>query len=238
MSRLRTFWQNLAASFDRRNPRERALLAAAFVLGGLLVGNALFVDPMLLRAKQAQRQGEQQSMEADGLAAQAKAVGGQLASDPDAPLKAALAGLQGDLAAVEGKLKALEDRFVPPEQMNGVLENLLASHHRLRLVSLRSLSPVNLAKAARKEEGTPSSGATPASSSNDAPNEALGLYKHGVELRIEGSYADLHAWLAQLESSQRRLLWGDIRFNVIEHPRSQLTLTVYTLSTDRSWLSI
>jgi len=226
MSKLQSTWQGLAARFDRHSPRERALIAAALVVGALLVGNALFVDPLLLRAKQAQRQGEQQAAEADGLAAQANIVRGQLASDPDAPLKAALAGLQGDLASVEGKLKALEDRFVPPEQMTGLLENLLASHSRLRLVSLRSLPPVNLAKAARKEETA------------EPPADALGLYKHGVELRIEGDYADLYAWIAQLESSQRRLLWGDIRFGVVEHPRSQLTLTVYTLSTDRSWLSI
>jgi hypothetical protein len=29
-----------------------------------------------------------------------------------------------------------------------------------------------------------------------------------------------------------------VRFTVVEHPRSVLSLTVYTLSTDKAWLAI
>lgn len=226
MRKLQEAWRRLTERFNVRPVRERALIAAAIIGSVLLVGNALLVDPLLLRARQALRQGGQQTAEADGLAAQAGTLRAQLANDPDAPLKGALAGLQDELRTVEGRLKALEARFVPPEQMTDVLENLLASHARLRLVSLRSLPPANLANAGKKDEAAA------------ALPEALGLYKHGVEMRVEGSYADLYAWLAQLEAAQRKLLWGDIRFTVVEHPRSQLTLTIYTLSTDRSWLAI
>lgn len=218
--------QKLGQRFDARLPRERALLAAAAVGGIVLLGNAFFIDPPLARSRQLHRQAGQQMEETRTLAAQAGALKTQLAADPDAARKAEITQLKAELAGVEADLKALEGNFVAPDQMNGLLEQLLSSHSRLRLLSLKSLPPVNLAEA-KKGEGTAESSGSP-----------LGLYKHGVEIRLEGSYADLYAWLLQLEGTQRKLLWGDARLTVIEHPRTVLTLTVYTLSTDKAWLAI
>ena len=231
MSALSTQWKQLGARFDAYSQRERALLAAALILGTLLLGNSLLVDPNFARAKIAQRLGEQQAMEATSLESQITVTKAQLQVDPDAGRKAEVARLKAVLATVENNLKALEGGLVPPEQMNSLLEQLLSSNTRLRLVSLKSLAPINLAAAGKTEEA----GKLPLPAAQ--PNE-LGLYKHGVEIRLEGSYADLYAWMSQLESTQRKLLWGDVRFTVVEHPRSVLSLTVYTLSTDKAWLAI
>lgn len=231
MSALAAQWKQLAARFDAYSQRERALLAAALVLGTFLVGNNLLVEPNFARAKIAQRLGEQQALEATTLESQIAVTKAQLQVDPDAGRKAEIVRLKAALAGVENDLKALEGSLVPPEQMNALLEQLLASHTRLRLVSLKSLAPVNLAAAGKADEA--SKAPLPAG----PPNE-LGLYKHGVEIRLEGSYVDLYAWISQLESTQRKLLWGDVRFSVVEYPRSMLSLTVYTLSTDKAWLAI
>ncbi len=182
MSALSTQWKQLGARFDAYSQRERALLAAALILGTLLLGNSLLVDPNFVRAKIAQRLGEQQAMEATSLESQITVTKAQL-------------------------------------QVG------------LRLVSLKSLAPINLAAAGKTEEAAKLP--LPAAQAKE-----LGLYKHGVEIRLEGSYADLYAWMSQLESAQRKLLWGDVRFTVVEHPRSVLSLTVYTLSTDKAWLAI
>jgi MSHA biogenesis protein MshJ len=231
MSALSTQWKQLGARFDAYSQRERALLAAALILGTLLLGNSLLVDPNFARAKIAQRLGEQQAMEATSLESQITVTKAQLQVDPDAGRKAEIVRLKAALATVENNLKALEGSLVPPEQMNSLLEQLLASNTRLRLVSLKSLAPINLAAAGKTEEAAKLP--LPA-----AQTKELGLYKHGVEIRLEGSYADLYAWMSQLESTQRKLLWGDVRFTVVEHPRSVLSLTVYTLSTDKAWLAI
>jgi MSHA biogenesis protein MshJ len=231
MSALSTQWKQLGGRFDAYSQRERALLAAALILGTLLLGNSLLVDPNFVRAKVAQRLGEQQAMEATSLESQITVTKAQLQVDPDAGRKAEIARLKAALATVENNLKALEGSLVPPEQMNSLLEQLLASNTRLRLVSLKSLAPINLAAAGKTEEAAKLP--LPA-----AQTKELGLYKHGVEIRLEGSYADLYAWMSQLESTQRKLLWGDVRFTVVEHPRSVLSLTVYTLSTDKAWLAI
>ncbi|HEX5802038.1 MAG TPA: hypothetical protein VFY24_03365 [Azospira sp.] len=230
MNPVQTQWQQLGKRFDAYSARERALLAAALVGGSILLGNILFIDPVLARARQLHRQSEQQQVEAQTLQAQAGALKAQLQVDPDAGKKAEIVQRKGELLAVENELQALESDFVPPAQMNSLLEQLLSGQPRLRLLSLKSLPPVNLA-------ATPSAGDA-AATAKPATGEPIGLYRHGVELRLEGSYADLHAWLAQVEAAKQKLLWGDVRFRVVEHPRSQLSLTVYTLSTDKAWLAI
>lgn len=226
MKPLQEQWQQLGQRFNAYSRRERALLAAALIGGAILLGNLLLIDPALARSRQLHRQGEQQQLEAQTLAAQAGALKAQLQVDPDAGKKAEIAQRRSELAAVEAELKALEGDFVPPAQMNALLDQLLSNQPRLRLLSLKSLPPENLA-GPRVAAGAP-----------QPADDGVGLYKHGVELRLEGSYADLHAWLAQVEASPQKLLWGDVRFRVVEHPRSLLTLTVYTLSTDKAWLAI
>ena len=64
------------------------------------------------------------------------------------------------------------------------------------------------------------------------------LYRHGVEIRLEGSYGQLQAYLAQLEKLQQKLLWGKLEYRVIDYPKAELTLTVYPLSPDRTWLAL
>ena len=88
MSALSTQWKQLGARFDAYSQRERALLAAALILGTLLLGNSLLVDPNFARAKIAQRLGEQQAMEATSLESQITVTKAQLQVDPDAGRKA------------------------------------------------------------------------------------------------------------------------------------------------------
>lgn len=65
-----------------------------------------------------------------------------------------------------------------------------------------------------------------------------GLYRHGVELVLEGSYADLLGYLKAMEALPQRVLWGSASLKVGQHPRTTLTLRVYTLSRDPNWLEL
>lgn len=64
------------------------------------------------------------------------------------------------------------------------------------------------------------------------------LYRHGVELVIEGSYTDLLAYLQALEAMPQHVLWGGLSLKVLQHPTTQLTVRLYTVSRERHWLEI
>jgi MSHA biogenesis protein MshJ len=82
--------------------------------------------------------------------------------------------------------------------------------------------------------------ASAASAPADAAQQPAGpvLYRHGVELTVDGSYADLLTYLKALEAMPQRVLWGGVQLKVEQHPKATLTLRLYTLSLSRTWLEI
>lgn len=230
MSAVTKRWQALGKRFDAQSPRERGLIAAALVGGVLFLGFSLLVDPALSRARLAERQIAQTGNELSTVQAQLQALQAQLLVDPDAGRRSEIEALKKDAAAADAAIRQIQSGLVPPEEMNALLERLLAKNVGLRLLSLKSLPPVNLAESAAESQR-----------GNDKTAAAAvgpGLFKHGVEMKLEGSFADVHNWLRQLEEAPQKVLWGDVRYTVGEYPRAQVTLTVYTLSLERSWLAI
>ena len=230
MSAVKDRWLALGKRFDAQSPRERALIAAALVGGVLLLGFSLLVDPALSRARIAERQIAQSNSEVVAIQAQLQVLRTQLQVDPDAGRRSEIESLKKDAAAADAAIRQIQSGLVPPEEMNALLERLLARNSGLRLLSLKSLPPVNLAESVAESLR----GAEKTASASIGP----GLFRHGVEMKLEGSYAEVLNWLRLLEEAPQKVLWGDVRYVVIEYPRAQVTLTVFTLSLDRSWLAI
>jgi len=45
-------------------------------------------------------------------------------------------------------------------------------------------------------------------------------------------------YLAALEKMPAQMFWGEISFSVDKYPDAVLTLTLYTLSLDKTWLTV
>jgi MSHA biogenesis protein MshJ len=140
--------------------------------------------------------------------------------------------------------------LVAPQQMLALLQDLLGRQHGLRLRSLQSLGQtalndtgLPLAPGQNLPAGAPtpaltaagrSPGATTATGTSTGPS----LYRHTVELGVEGSYADLLAYLQALEALPHKLLWGPLKLDVERHPNVLLKLEVYTLSPQTAWVEL
>ena len=225
---MKTRLKMLIARFDALQPRERALLAAAVLGGIVLIGSAGFIEPVIAVARKNERTAQDQQKQLASLEAQLAQLKAP-ESGPDVKARAELAGLKRQLESLSGRLQKMENTLVPPQQIAGLLEEMIGRRSGLRLLSLKTL-PV--APLLDKKEDT----ATAAKGRSDGP--AAGLYKHGVEIRLEGSYQDLAAYLQRLEQAKLKLLWSQAALAAEKHPRLVLTLTVYTLSLDRTWLIV
>ena len=64
------------------------------------------------------------------------------------------------------------------------------------------------------------------------------LYRHGVELQLEGSYLGTLAYLKQLESLEWRFEWNALVFDIQDYPIGTVTIEVYTYSTERDWIGV
>jgi MSHA biogenesis protein MshJ len=59
-----------------------------------------------------------------------------------------------------------------------------------------------------------------------------------VKITVRGSYADLLQYLTALEKLPSQMFWGVAKMDVVQLPTAELSLTLYTLSLDKTWLQV
>jgi MSHA biogenesis protein MshJ len=226
---VKQYWERYAAQLNARNARERALILVMVLAVVWALLSALLLDPLLAKKKRLSQEANQQQTQIQQLQAQIGTIlsGGQV--DPDAATRIRLAALKQKLEQSRAALQNVQQGLVPPEKMAQLLEDVLTQNRNLKLVSLKTL-PVSgvlemLADAAppKNEEKKP---AGPA------------IYKHGVEIAVSGSYAELTQYLDTMEKLPWQMIWGKAEMRAQEYPLVTLTITLYTLSRDKTWMAI
>jgi len=212
--------------------RERVLVLAAAVFGTALVYDALVLQPLEARKKRLTQQvaeSRQQIKAADNVVRAQETI-----VDPSAVKRTYRDALREELAEIDRNMQGLQRGLVPPERMAKVLEDMLTSSRGLQVVSLRTL-PAHRVEAA---------GATPPAKGADKGAKAAPqapertIYEHGFEITLQGSYADLHEYLARLEKLPWRMFWARLAVNTDAHPVLRVTLRVQTLSLSKAWLVV
>ncbi len=199
--------------------RQRLLLFVAAAAVVLFLANALLLQPQRAKQKRLAMETAQYQKDLAGLQAQVGRLVAGEGSDADAALRKHQAALRAELGQLNGRIAGEERRFTAPDQMRAVLEEMLARNKRLVLVDLRTLPVVPLAP--------PSAAGAPA-----------GMFRHGMELTVRGTYEELYDYLRMLESLPSQLYWSRAELTVSEHPLITLKLTVHTISFDRAWLVV
>lgn len=244
--RLATPLRQLQRRFDERTPRERLMLIGAGLAAALALGDALWISPGLA-ALQAARQRAGTALAArQGTQADLQ----RLQSVDNArsqQQKAELATWRQKVREGDASLRQHADTLVGPERMVELLDHVLARHGSLRVRALRSLGRTDLLAAATQATGSTSALLAAATASAAAPLAGMpagaeagtpSLYRHGVEITLEGSFGELLSYLRTLETMPQHVLWGGLQMKTQQHPSTVMTLRLYTLSRDRNWLEI
>lgn len=229
---MKAQWKAWSDRFAAFNQREKYLVSGAVIALIALGGYNLVIDPALARKAIAQKQIAQYQMDMTTVGAQVAALQAQL-KNPDAGTHAVLAEARDRLANLDRQLRDFDQQLVAPEKMTLVLQELLSSHRGLELVSLRTLAPLSILPSAAD-----ASVAKPGEPVKPEAADSGNIYKHGIEIKVAGSYQDLVAYVNEVEHSSQHLLLGRMKLSVTKYPRVELTLTVYSLSLDRTWLVV
>jgi MSHA biogenesis protein MshJ len=203
---------------DGMSLRQRVLVFVALALALVFIVNALFIGP--LRIKQRRLAGEitAQQKEMTTLQAEAQRLA-QGTVDPDAANRSRLSALGDELRKLNANILDEQRRVTPPERMQRVLEEMLEKNRGLTLVDLKTLPAI--AVTVQRQGGV-----------------RAGMYRHGIELTVQGTYGDLYEYLTALEKMPSQLYWGRAELAVVDHPVLSLKLTVHTLSFERAWLVV
>ena len=245
---LQQQWLKLSTKLDAMTLRERAMIFVAATAAILFLIYTMAVEPMLARQKLLLAQIKQQQNQIAGIDMEitAKAQGFNL--DPDAQERARLQAARDEIDRISAGLLAVQKGLVAPERIAPLLENLLGGHGKLRLMAMKTLPVTGMNESFAASAPSVAGGASPVAAPaqpNQPPQPAAAaqkprelLYRHGVEIVLQGSYLDMISYMAALEALPVQLFWGKASLDAQQYPNSRLTLTLYTLSLDQKWMKL
>ncbi|TFW10304.1 MSHA biogenesis protein MshJ [Oxalobacteraceae bacterium OM1] len=235
---MKLYWQKLAARIDALSSRERlmAFCIAALVLVALV--NTFAVDPLMAQHEQLAKQAKQDEEQIAAVQAEIEARVAAHRNDPDASAKTRLQELKLQSVRLHGELLATQKGLISPDKMTQVLEDLLRRNAGLELVSLKKL-PADLVTDPSSADNAPLPAQDVKAVKIAAPERESGaIYRHGVEIVIQGSYGDITRCLTELETMPWQLFWESAKLTVTEYPKARLTMNLFTLSLEKTWLNL
>ena len=235
---MKRYWDMARTRIDDMSLRERAMIfaAAAFVVIALI--NVVLLDPLLAKQKALSTQVVQQQEKMKELQATIQTLLQAKREDELSPKRTRSAELKQQLQELNDYLQNRSSRLVEPEKMADLLKQVLGKHGGLQLVELKTL-PVSLLIEPPKDDGVAQLAASVNDMVGQAPRDAQKqIFKHGVQISVRGNYLDLLSYVSTLEKMPAQMFWGEVSLDVEQYPASVLTLTLYTLSLDKLWLTV
>lgn len=228
---MKAQWEKLSGRIDAMSLRERIAIFIALVAVLVFVLNAMVLEPLFARNRALADEVRQQNMRLEAANAGITAQMAAFSANPDLPVQKQLAEMNREAAQLSGSLRAMQHGLVAPEKMGQLLQQLLRSNGKLKLVSLRTLPVSGMGGAA-------TAAAAASADPKTAPPQRELLYRHGVEVVLQGAYLDMLDYMEALEGSPQQVFWGKAQLDARNYPVSTLTLTLYTLGLDDKWMTL
>lgn len=214
---MKAYWERYKAFVDGKVERERIIITAMllalifFLVDLFLLGGLL--DKRSMQAESLAsitRDTQATQLELETLKASGMSLGSSNRQRRDS--------YSQTLARLSDALAVVTDGFIPASAMPVALEQILKSSSNLSLLSLEN-KPVELINGA-------------------GPDQSAYLYRHGVQMKMRGSYVASMAYLKKLEDLKWRIEWDAMTFTIEEYPQGLLTIDVYTYSNEKDWIGV
>ena len=137
------------------------------------------------------------------------------------PKKIKLASINTQLAEIRRQLTEKTTNLVQPEDMANVLKIIIMSTEALELQRLSKRETIELSDQPDK---------------NDQPKDQIRLYRHSMEILLQGSYSATHKFLEKLENMEKKVAFDSFEYTVGEYPQAEIKLVVSTLSLHKGWI--
>lgn len=216
--------QRLRRGVDALSLRERSILFSGSLLAVVLVGKIFLFDPQYAHRQKLHDKIRTDTAKTAMMRIEIEQQMQYRVSDSDVVKQSMLATLQGQSKGLRSQLSEINRRLVKPDDMVSVLGDILMRNNRLRLISFKTLPASNLLASLASEAAMP---ATPGD-----------IYKHSVEIVVQGNYLDMVTYMVALEATPSHLFWAKAVMHVDTYPDATLSLSLFTLSLDQKWMNL
>ena len=210
--------KNLIAKMDALSLRERGMVFATCIVILVSLWYALLQQPL---DKRAERMSDEIEDLKTRIESTNQAVELQIAqiAQTDNQIRVRLAQVERRVGELTETLEDYTAQLIEPSEMARVLEGVLERQAKLRLLRIRNL------------------GAEPLESEEESPSQ-ISLYKHSLEIEVEGSYLAVLDYLKELEALPWRFYWQVLELETDEYPKNHIRIQVGTLSLTEDWIGV
>lgn len=209
------------ARFNALSLRERALIAAVVIVLLLFAGWHLYAQPALAAIKMKEVENRRISAEVNASTVALNEIRKRIAAGVHSEKEQRLLQLKARLQQIEDDLKFKTIALIDPEDMFSLMSQMIYRESGLKLLNLQRLEVRPAIKPLEGEE-----------------NNDPGIYRHVLEVKLSGSYADILDYIQKLELIEQKLLWDEIEIISEEHPVITVKLIISTLSTRKEWVGV
>ncbi len=204
--------------FDAMTLRERLLVWLVALLGIGAAWYLLLMAPTLKREARLATEIAETQQRIDGLSRGTEAQAALASGNRSVRDRRRLVEIEARRLEVEARLETRAADLIAPSQMAAVMKDLLVRQHGLSLVRLENLPPEALVET--------------------GADGRAALYRHGLRLKIEGSYLAALRYLDELEALPWRFSWALVDIDARDYPTSLIVIEVATLSLDEDWIGV
>ena len=163
-----------------------------------------------------------------------------LKQDPNVVIRESIAQFEHEIKQVDVELLTLTSDLIDPIQMRFALIELLKMEKGVSLLSFELIEAQPLLKNPNNEMSADNSSVSRVIAQSNTSNKdnELNLYKHGIKLKLTGSYFELRNYLLQLEQLSWKFFWQDFNFQLKKYPKNELMIEMYSLSTKQEFIGV
>lgn len=197
---------------DALSLRERGLVFLSGTAVIFMFWTFLLFDPQNAELEVLQLQMQETEKKLSVRAQEATVLAQTVGINADQAKMMQLAELKRMSAMLDEQMAEMSLELIPAGELLGVVREVLEQSNELRIERIDYLPPEVFDPGTRRRSSP-------------------GIFRHTVELTLEGSYFDLLEYLQGLEALPWRLHWDTLNYEVTHYPVGDIELTVSTLST-------
>lgn len=227
---MKQAWNSYSEKFLATSVREKYLILLTGFVGITFGFFTLFIEDNLNEAERLSKKVQDLSSQNKSAQTTIDILQQSLSQDPNEPINKKIARYNKKISSLDDKLLLLTSDLINPIQMRFALIDLLKTQRNVSLLSFEVIpaEPLVLNNQTDNTE------------KNNKKNnhDSLTLYKHSIKLTLSGSYFQLRDYLAQLEQMKWTFFWHEFNYQLVEYPKSELTIQMYSLSTKKEFIGV
>ncbi len=229
---MKESWKGYSEKFLTITPREQYLVLFAGLISIIFLFYSLVIDDKLVNIDKLNKQTKLISSSIKSSQTTIDILQQSLSKDPNIAIQKQIAQYENKLSSVNNELLLLTSDLINPIQMRYALIDLLKTQQSVSLLSFEVMEAEPMITEKDTEESTETVEST------EKNDQSLTLYKHGIKLKLKGSYFKLRDYLSQLEKMEWTFFWQKFDYQLIEYPNSELVIEMYSLSTKKEFVGV